>query len=106
MLSTITKTAISISKIYLAVMVTAFVDMNSYYEPLALLTAIIFGSITGLSTKIHADIADYSIVVMLSCLFFNVSMGDLLRGANNKLYLITAWLVNFVALPTMASVHS
>ena len=82
------------------------VNLKAYLEPLILIGAIIIGSLTGIVYSMQASLVDYSIIAMLCCLFFNVSAGHLLRGVKNKQYLTTAWLVNFVLLPTIAFVIS
>ncbi len=79
-----------------------FADMKAYLEPLILMVAIIIGSLSGLAYSINPSVIDYSIIVMLCCLFFNLSIAHLLRGATNKRYLSIAWGVNFVLLPTIA----
>ena len=85
---------------------SVFANMKAYLEPLILIAAIIIGSLTGVVYSMHSSVVDYSIIAMLCCLFFNVSIGHLLRGVKNKQYLSTAWLVNFVLLPTIAYVIS
>ena len=79
-----------------------FVDMKAYLEPIILIAAIIIGSLSALVYSLPASIIDYSIIAMLCCLFFNVSIDHLLRGAKNKKYLSIAWAVNFLLLPTIA----
>lgn len=76
--------------------------MNAYLEPLILVAAIIIGALSGTVYSIHSSFVDYSIIAMLCCLFFNVSLGHLLEGVKNKKYLSIAWSVNFVLLPTIA----
>ena len=87
-------------------MTNAYVDMNAYLEPIILIGAIIIGASTGIVYSIHSSIVDYSIISMLCCLFFNISIGHLLKGVKNKKYLSIAWIVNFVLLPTIAFVIS
>ncbi len=83
-------------------MVNAFVDMNAYLEPLILIAAIIIGSASGMMYSFHPNLVNYSIVAMLCCLFFNVSIAHLLQGVKNKKYLSVAWVFNFILLPTIA----
>lgn len=78
------------------------VDMKAYLEPLILIIAIVLGALTGLIFSLDSTLVDYLIIVMLCCLFFNVSMGPLLKGVKNKQYLSVAWVTNFVLLPTIA----
>ena len=87
-------------------MMNAYVDLKAYLEPLILIAAIIIGALSGVVYSIQASILDYSIIAMLCCLFFNVSIDHLLQGIKNKKYLFTAWVVNFVLLPTIAFVVS
>ena len=84
----------------------AYVDMKAYLEPFILIVAIMMGSFTGFVYSVHSSLVDYSIIAMLSCLFFNISIAHLLKGVKNKKYLSIAWLVNFVLLPTIAFVVS
>lgn len=79
-----------------------FVDMKAYLEPIILIAAIIIGSLSAVAYSMPASVIDYSIIAMLCCLFFNVSIDHLLRGAKNKKYLSIAWAVNFILLPTIA----
>jgi len=83
-------------------MANASVDMKAYLEPLILITAIIIGAFSGIVYSIKGNLVDYSIIAMLFFLFFNVPIGHLLRGVKNKKYLLTAWLSNFILLPTIA----
>ncbi|RAP31702.1 hypothetical protein DID78_00050 [Candidatus Marinamargulisbacteria bacterium SCGC AG-343-D04] len=83
-------------------MVSVFVDMKAYLEPIILILAIIFGSLSGILYPLNSNLVDYSIILMLCCLFFNVSIGHLLQGVKNKKYLSIAWMMNFVLLPTIA----
>ena len=83
-------------------MVNAFVDMKAYLEPLILIAAIIIGSASGMMYSFHPNLVNYSIVAMLCCLFFNVSIAHLLQGVKNKKYLSVAWVFNFILLPTIA----
>ena len=78
------------------------VDMKAYLEPLILIGAIIIGALSGVVYSIQASLVEYSIIAMLCCLFFNVSIVHLLQGMKNKKYLCTAWVANFVLLPTIA----
>jgi len=87
-------------------MMNAYVDMKAYLEPFILIVAIMMGSFTGFVYSVHSSLVDYSIIAMLSCLFFNISIAHLLKGVKNKKYLSIAWLVNFVLLPTIAFVVS
>ena len=59
------------------------VDMKAYLEPLILIIAIVLGALTGLIFSLNSTLVDYLIIVMLCCLFFNVSMGPLLKGVKN-----------------------
>ena len=81
---------------------SAYVDMKAYLEPLILIIAIIIGAMSGFVYSLNSSVVDYSIIAMLCCLFFNISIGHLLLGVKNKKYLSVAWLVNFVLLPTIA----
>ena len=83
---------------------SVFVDMKAYLEPLFLIAAIIIGAISGIFFSINSSLVDNSIIAMLCCLFYNVSAVHLLQGIKNKKYLSTAWLINFVLLPTIAFV--
>ena len=83
-------------------MANASVDMKAYLEPLILITAIIIGAFSGIVYSIKVNLVDYSIIAMLFFLFFNVPIRHLLRGVKNKKYLLTAWLANFILLPTIA----
>mgnify|MGYP001399675487 CR=1 FL=1 len=78
------------------------VKMQAYLEPFILIIAIVLGALTGLAFSLDSSLVDYSIIAMLCCLFFNVSVGHLLKGVKNKKYLSIAWLTNFVLLPTIA----
>jgi len=87
-------------------MVSAYVDMKAYLEPLILIVAVIIGALSGFVYSIQAGVVEYSIIAMLCCLFFNVSADHLLQGIKNKKYLFTACFVNFVLLPIIAFVVS
>ena len=80
----------------------ASVDMKAYLEPFILLIAILLGAVTGLNFSLDSNLVNYSIIAMLCCLFFNVSIEHLLKGVKNKKYLSVAWLTNFILLPTIA----
>ena len=84
----------------------ASVDMKAYIEPLILIVGIIIGAFSGVLYTLPGSFVDYAIIAMLTCLFFNISIGHLLQGVKNKRYLSIAWLVNFVLLPTIAFVIS
>ena len=58
----------------------ASVDMKAYLEPFILLIAILLGAVTGLNFSLDSNLVNYSIIAMLCCLFFNVSIEHLLKG--------------------------
>ena len=79
-----------------------FANMKAYIEPFSLILAIILGAFSGLMYILPESMINYSIILMLGCLFFNVSLEHLLQGVKNKKYLSIAWITNFVFLPTIA----
>lgn len=70
-----------------------------------LLGAIIIGSLIGsLSPNTGSSLGsyvDYTILALVSLLFFEVKFGALLRIAKNLKFLSVAWVANFVLVPTI-----
>jgi ACR3 family arsenite efflux pump ArsB len=82
-----------------------FENLANFYTTILLVGAIIIGSIIGLLSpntgSFLGEYVDYTILVLVSLLFFEVKFEVLSRATQNIKFLSVAWIANFVLIPTI-----